>query len=215
MFAALAYVSVLVLRIPVGFLTFDFKDVLITVCGLFYGPLSALTLSVIVPLLEYMTISGTKEYGLIMNFLSTAAFAVTASFIYKYKKTLFGALVGLICGVLAMTAVMMAANLFITPYFMKVPTKEVAAMLPTVFLPFNLTKAVLNAAITVILYKPISKALRATRLSGKPVEEDKKGFDAKSLLVLGIAIAIALAALAVMLLVLGGKISVFDVFMNK
>ena len=112
MFAALAYICVAVLRIPGigGFLTMDFKDVIITICGMFFGPASAILLAVVVPFIEFLTVSGTGVYGLIMNFLSSFAFAFVASLIYKYKKTLFGAIMGLVSAVLAMTAVMMLAN---------------------------------------------------------------------------------------------------------
>ena len=220
-FAALAYVSVIILKVPVMFLTFDLKDVIITIGGLLYGPLAALLLSVVVPLLEFITISDTGVYGLVMNFLSSTAFSVTAALIYKYKKTLGGALIGIISGVFAMTSVMMIANLLITPYFMRVPTATVAAMIPTVLLPFNLTKAVLNATFTVVLYKPVSRTLRSSRLSGKELSEDtaeqgkKKGFDRRSLLVTLIAIAIMIAALVIMFAVLGGRLSFFDVFKKQ
>lgn len=216
-FAALAYVSVAVLRIPVMFLTFDFKDVIVTICGLFYGPLAAITLAVVVPLLEFITISDTGVYGLIMNFLSSSAFAVTASLIYKFKKTLLGAIIGLVSGVFAMTAIMMLANLVITPYFMHAPAETVISMIPTVLLPFNFTKAVLNAAVTLVLYKPISRVLKKSRLSGKELcdvstAEKKKGLDIRSIIVLVIALVITIAALSVMIFVLGGKISFFDIF---
>jgi riboflavin transporter FmnP len=217
-FAALAYVSVALIRIPVMFLTFDFKDVIVTVCGLFYGPLAAVTLAVVVPLLEFITISDTGVYGLIMNFLSSFAIAFTASLIYKFKKTLLGAIIGLVSGVFAVTAVMMLANLLITPYFMHAPVETVVSMIPTVLLPFNFTKAVLNAAVTLLLYKPISRILKKSRLSGREIsdvaveEEQKKGFDLRSVIVLTIALVITAAALSVMIFVLGGRISFFDIF---
>ena len=214
-FAALAYVSVAVIRIPVMFLTFDFKDTIIAICGLFYGPLAALTLAVVFPLLEFITISDTGVYGLIMNFLSSFAFAFTASLIYKFKKTLWGAIIGLVSGVFAVTSIMMLANLLITPYFMHAPVEQVVSMIPTVLLPFNFTKSVLNASVTLALYKPISRLLKKSRLSGRELfnePTEKKSFDLRSLIVLIIALVIMVAALSVMIFVLGGKISFFDIF---
>lgn len=214
-FAALAYVSVALIRIPVMFLTFDFKDTIIAICGLFYGPLASLTLAVAVPMLEFITISDTGVYGLIMNFLSSFAFAFTASLIYKFKKTLWGAIVGLVSGVFAVTGTMMLANLLITPYFMHAPVETVVSMIPTVLLPFNFTKAVLNASVTLMLYKPVTRVIKKSRLSGKELLEvtvEKKDFDLRSLLVLIIALVITVAALSVMIFVLGGKISFFDIF---
>ena len=164
MFCALSYACMLVIKIPVQFLTLDIKDSLIILCGLIFGPLTAVVVSFIVPFLEFITISGTGVYGLIMNILSSLSFSLTASLIYRYKKTFYGAIAGLVSGVLAMTAIMMLANLIITPYYMGVPTSAVAALIPKLLLPFNLVKAVLNAAIVLLFYKPISNILKRSGL---------------------------------------------------
>ena len=60
---------------------------------------------------------------------------------------------------------MLLWNYLITPIYQKVPRDVVAAMLPTVFLPFNLVKGGLNMAITLLLYKPVVTALRKARLA--------------------------------------------------
>ena len=223
-FGAMAFVSMLLLRIPVGFLTLDFKDIFITVCGLAYGPMAAFAISLIVPLIEMISVSSTGVYGMVMNFLSSAAFSVVASLVYKYKKTLFGAVCGLICGVFSMTAVMMIANLIITPFYMHVSVADVAALIPKLLLPFNLTKAVLNAALVLMLYKPISTLLKKMGMIEKGASREIAGdaesgegyrMDTRSRLVLLISGAIALAAIAVIILVLGGHFSFFDVFRSE
>ena len=160
MFCALAYVCMLVIKIPVQFLTLDVKDSLIVLCSLIFGPVSGLFIAVVVPFLELITISGTGVYGFIMNVLSSVTFALTAGIIYRYKKSLTGAVVGLISAVFAVTSVMMLANLFVTPYYMGAPRSVVVAMIPTTLLPFNLVKATLNAAIVLMLYKPLSVTLK-------------------------------------------------------
>lgn len=111
-----------------------------------------------------------------MNVLSTCAFACTAAFIYKKKHTLRGALVGLLCGVVLMTIVMLLWNYLITPIYMGYPREAVAAMLPTVFLPFNLLKGGLNAALTMLIYKPVVNALRKAHLAPeRPSDSPKTG----------------------------------------
>ena len=45
---------------------------------------------------------------------------------------------------------------------MGVPSGVVAGLIPTLLLPFNFAKAMLNSAAVVILYKPIVTALRLT-----------------------------------------------------
>ena len=47
---------------------------------------------------------------------------------------------------------------------MGVARSEVVAMLPTVLLPFNFAKALLNSAIVMLLYKPVIYSLRRAGL---------------------------------------------------
>ena len=63
-----------------------------------------------------------------------------------------------------MVSVMLLWNYFLTPIYMDYPRDAVADMLLPVFLPFNLLKGGLNAAFTMMLYKPVVSALRAARL---------------------------------------------------
>lgn len=161
MLCAIAYVVVVIGRIPVVlFLKYDPKDIIITLGGLIWGPMTSLIVSVIVSLIEMVTISENGPIGLIMNIVSTCSFACTASFIYKKKRTLSGAVIGLAVGSLMMVVVMLLWNYLITPIYMGYPREAVAELLIPAFLPFNLLKAGLNAGFTFLLYKPITMALR-------------------------------------------------------
>ena len=209
MFAALAYVVHFV-HIPVGFLNLDFKDVVTTVCAMYFGPIYGLALSIIVPVLEFITVSTTGPYGLIMNIISSMSFVLTASIIYRFKKTLSGAVIGLCAAVFAMTAVMMLANLFITPYYMGVDRSEVVALIPTLLLPFNAIKAVLNASLTLCVYKPLTKILKLTGFGKRASDEQAESRDTNrrhTVLVWAIGGTVAVAALLVIFLVLGGRIA--------
>ena len=211
-FAALAYVIHFV-HIPVTFLNLDFKDVVMTIAGMYFGPSAAAVLAVLVPILEYPT-SETGPYGLIMNILSSGAFVIVASVIYKFKKTLSGAVIALCAACLSMVAVMMVANLFITPYYMAsagITWKDIVQMIPTLLLPFNAVKAVLNAALTLCLYKPVSNVLKRSGFkreeSASLEQPDQKQRLVRSVLVWIIGGAVAVAALFVIFFVLGGKIA--------
>ena len=210
LFAALAY-AVHYVHIPVGFLNLDFKDVIIAICGMYFGPIYGLALAVVVPLIEFFTVSSTGVYGLIMNVISSTAFVGTASVIYHFKKTLSGAVIALCSAVLSMTAVMVLANMYVTPYYMGVARNDVMAMIPTLLLPFNAIKAILNAALTLCLYKPITKILKRSGF-GKSVSDGAENTSTNSsklrtLLVLIIGGCIAVGALLIIFLVLGGKIA--------
>lgn len=165
MLCAIAYVVMAVVKIPVVlFLKYEPKDAIITFGGFLYGPLAALLISAIVSFIEMLTVSDTGWIGFVMNVLSTVSFACTASLIYRKKHTLTGAIIGLACGVVAMVAVMIGWNYLLTPLYMGTPRADIAAMLLPVFLPFNLLKGVLNAAIILLLYRPLVQGLRSAKL---------------------------------------------------
>ena len=158
MLCALAYVAVLVGRIPlILFLKYDPKDILITIGGFIFGPATASVMSMIVSILEMCTISTTCPIGCVMNVISTCSFACMASFIYQKRRTLSGAVIGLCLGCVSMTAVMLLWNYLVAPVYMGYPREEVAKLLLPAFLPFNLIKSGLNAIVTMLLYKPVVK----------------------------------------------------------
>ena len=210
MFCALAYACMYFVKIPVGFLTLDVKESLIILCSLLFGPLYGVSIAVLVPLLELITISDTGLYGFLMNFASSVAFSVIAATVYKYKKTLAGAIFGLLFAVIGMTTVMMGMNLFVTPYFLGGTVEQVRAMIPTLLLPFNLIKATLNAALVLVLYKPIATALRRTRLV--EASEMKGGYrmNGRSVLVLLVGLALMALSVVLYLVVLDGSFAFWD-----
>jgi len=166
MFCALAFIAMVMIKIPVVlFLKYEPKDVIITICGLIYGPIYSLAVSVIVSLIEMITVSGTGFIGFIMNVLSTVAFACTAAYIYKKGKTIKAAVIGLSSGVVLMTIVMILWNYIMTPIYMGQSRAAVATMLVPVFLPFNLLKGSINATLTYLLYRPVIKILRSAKLA--------------------------------------------------
>ena len=97
--------------------------------------------------------------GFFMHVVSTGAFVLVSSLIYKKHKTKKVALIALLCGTIVMTVSMVAWNLIITPYFLGVPREAVMAMMLTVIVPFNLLKAGINSLITLFTYKSIAKFL--------------------------------------------------------
>lgn len=165
MLSASAYIVMVVGRIPVVmFLKYDPSDIIITIGGFLYGPTAAFVMTTVVSFVEMFTVSDTGLIGLVMNIIQTCSFAGTASFIYKSKRTIKRAIIGLIAGWLITTAVMLLWNYFITPIYMGFPREAVVKLLIPVFLPFNLLKGSLNAAITMLLYKPIKRALSKSHL---------------------------------------------------
>ena len=178
MFAAVSFVSVLIAKVipnVAGFLSYEPKDAFIVIAGLLYGPMTSVLISVIVSLIEMLTISSTGPYGFLMNVVSTCAFAVPAAWFYQKHRTQKDAVIGLVFGIVTMAVAMLLWNYIITPFYMGVPREQVAGMLMTVFLPFNLTKGGINAGLTLLLYKPIVNALRKAHLAEPSKNADQKG----------------------------------------
>ena len=166
MLAAAAYVIVALVRIPVVlFLKYEPKDVIITIGGFLLGPMAAFAVSALVSVLEMITISETGPIGCLMNLLSTCSFACMAAYIYKRQHTLKGAVIGLSLGSVGMVIIMLLWNWLITPLYMGVSRNVVEGILLSAILPFNLLKAGLNTALTLVLYKPLVTALRRAGLA--------------------------------------------------
>jgi riboflavin transporter FmnP len=171
-FAALAFACIFVFRFNVTFLTFDLKDALITVAGLLLGPVAAASISLLVATLEFITIGDTGWYGFLMNFASSATFSVVCAIMYRYNRKLSGAIISLASGVVALVAVMLTLNLVVTPFYMGAPRSAVVEMIPTLLLPFNLIKGLVNASLVLVLYKPVCRAMQAARLLPRSAAED-------------------------------------------
>ncbi len=202
-FAALAYASLYVFRISGigGFLTFDVKDAIITVCAMLFGPVSGVAIALLVSLLEMVTVSGTGPWGFLMNFVSSAVFAAVGSAVYRYaprfKKSISGAVLGLVGSVLAATFCMLLMNLWVTPIYYGISVEAVKEMILPLLFPFNLIKTAMNAAIVLVLYKPLSTALKRARvIEGLP---ENFQFD-KTTLIMLISGALIIIACTILLI---------------
>jgi len=198
MLTALAFIAKLISNvIPSvnGFLSYDPKDAVIVIAGFIFGPMTSVLMTVVVSLIEMFTISSTGIYGLLMNIVSTCAFAVPAAFFYQKHRTQRGAIGGLCLSVMIMAVVMVAWNYIITPFYMGVPRETVAGMLATVFLPFNLVKGGINAGLTMLLYKPLVMALRSAGLVAYRAEGAQKGKISFGFLLFSLAVLVTFVLL--------------------
>lgn len=158
-FAAFAYICCVLFHFRVSFLSFELKDAVMAVGAMSLGPIAGGAMVVIVCLVELVTISSTGVYGLVMNLLSSLTYVCVGSAIYHRHRTMRGAIMGTVVASVATVLVMIGANCVITPAYMHVETAEVIAMIPTLLLPFNVTKTLFNSAVVFLLYKPVTNAL--------------------------------------------------------
>ncbi len=206
LFCAIAFLMTFLFRFKVSFLTFDFKDAIISVVALLYGPIYGVASAAVVAVLEFLSVSDTGVYGLIMNFISSGAFALACGTVYKFKRSFSGAIISVIVSVISVTSVMMLANIFITPYYMGVTTKDVIGLIPSLLFPFNLCKAVINAASLLIIYKPITTSLKKSGFVATS-NSVKYTLNKKSVLLIVISVVVLIAAILFIILQMGGSFS--------
>ena len=84
---------------------------------------------------------------------------------------------------------------------MGVSREEVAKLLLPAFLPFNLIKGGLNAAITMLLYKPVVTVLRRSHL----IESQQTAVKTKINVGVILTALLIIASCVLLLLVLNGK----------
>ena len=144
----------------VSFLEYDPADIPILIGTFAFGPLAGLVLTLVTSIVQGLTVSaGSGLYGILMHVIATGVLVAVSGGIYHRKKTRKAAVIGLVCGMAAMTAAMIGANMVITPIFMGVPASVVWELMPFIA-AFNIMKAGINGAVTFILYKRMANFLR-------------------------------------------------------
>lgn len=161
--SVLAYILMLFIKIPVSFLDFDIKDIIVALGGVILGVIPCLIISFLVAFLELITVSSTGIVGFLMNFISTIFYVVPIVLIYKRKKSRKYLVFGILLGTISMTLIMVLFNILITPIYLGVPLKEVLKLLLTLIIPFNIGKGILNGILYILISNPLEKALKKAK----------------------------------------------------
>ena len=161
-----------------GFYKLDLSEAVILMGGFAMGPVAAAVIELIKNLINILLNGTTTAFvGEFANFLTGCALVVPASLIYKYHKTLKGAIVSLAVGTFSLVIIGSTFNYFVLiPAFSSmyhIPLDEIVSMgsklnplvsdLKTLVVfavaPFNIVKGVLCSLINLLLYKRVSKIL--------------------------------------------------------
>ncbi len=141
----------------VTWLKYDASAMPAMVCGFAYGPASGVAVGIVGAILHGILMADFS--GALMNILVVAGFVAPAALLYQRLHTLRGAVIGLALGVVGATLMAIVGNLVITPGWLGVPFDAVVAMIIPVLIPFNVAKAAINGALTLIVYKAISNLI--------------------------------------------------------
>jgi len=162
-FSALSIVLSYLIHFPLipsaPFLLYDPGDVPILIMGLKFSPGIGVVMTAIVSVLFAVLTGQGGPWGVLMHFIATGVYVLTASLIYRRQRNLPSAVKGLIIAPLVMTGVMVIANLLVTPLYLGVTREMVISMLLPAIIPFNLLKSAINGIITFLLYKKVSNFL--------------------------------------------------------
>ena len=205
-FTAVAYLSIYIIHFRVQFLTFEFKNVFITIAAMLFGPLAGCVISLVSAFLEFALYSTTGFYGFLMNFISSASFSMIAALIYRGSRTQLSSYLSLGVASIASTAMMVVANLLVTPLFLGGTVAEVLALIPKMIFPFNLIKCIANSALILLFYKPITLILRRAKMIPGEVNNGDY-FNSRTVVSIVVAAVLITVSLVVLILVLGGSIS--------
>ncbi len=161
LFCALAAICTLFIEFPilpaVPWLKYDPSAIICLIAGFAFGPATGVAVSIISYLPHIATASG--FWGMLMAIIATLAMVLPASLVYKRDTTMRGAIVGMVIGAVVSVLLCIVANIIVTPIYAHMSTQAVIALIVPALLPFNVLKVVINAVVTTLVYKPVTKAL--------------------------------------------------------
>ena len=138
---------------------YELADVPVLIATFAFGPLAGLLVTVLAAFVQAFILGQDTWVGFLMHVAATGCFAVVAGLLYRRNRTKKSAVLALILGTLAMTAVMALMNYIIDPLFYGMQRQAVVALMLPAIIPFNLSKAGINAVVTFFVYKKISNVI--------------------------------------------------------
>ena len=182
--AVLSAIAMLISKLEVplwfapGFYKLDFSAVFVLLGAFALGPIAGISISVFKNLLKVLIFgTSTSFVGELADIVILILLCVPAALIYKKKKSILGAVIGMIVGILCMTAGGCLFNYFVLiPFYAKLFEMDVdtivsmgtalnphvtslRSLVVLITAPFNLFKGAACSAVTFLLYKRVSKIL--------------------------------------------------------
>lgn len=155
----------------VSFLTYDPSLMPAMVCGFAFGPGAGIAVGSIAAVIHGLILG--EWVGSLMNIFATAFFVLPAALLYKRMHTLKGAIAGLVISVITATAGAILVNLTIGVWFYYGSADVIIPLILPALLPFNLVKTILNALLTLVVYKAVSNLItpKKDRVKGRPTNQ--------------------------------------------
>lgn len=155
----------------VSFLTYDPSLMPAMVCGFAFGPGAGIAVGSTAAVIHGLILG--EWVGSLMNIFATAFFVLPAALLYRRMRTLKGAIAGLVISVITATAGAILVNLTIGVWFYYGSADVIIPLILPALLPFNLVKTILNALLTLVVYKAVSNLItpKKDRVKGRPTNQ--------------------------------------------
>ena len=174
-FTAIAYVLYLLdfpilPGTPVSFLKLDLSNAFVMIGGFTLGPVAGVIIAVLKELIHGLTVGNTMFIGELANVLFILPYMLIPAIVYKKHKGLKTVVITLVLGCLALLAVCIPVNYLLNfpafYYFGGLGTWQEGQQLTLDLwywvLLFNAIKVALITVVTLVLYKPLSRLIKAT-----------------------------------------------------
>ncbi len=163
--SCIAYLTILVFKVPVQFLSYEIKDVIIAIGAMYLGGVSGIIICFVVSIIEMITISDSGIIGFLMNFISSVSYIIPICYFYNKTETVFCNKIpkivkGIILGTIFMSINMFIFNVILTPIYLGISLKETMKLLFTLVTPFNIIKGIINGFLIYLIYKPLLKIVK-------------------------------------------------------
>lgn len=144
-----------------GFLEIEISDLPALIIALAYGPVAGVVCEFVKNLL-HCTMTSTGFVGELANFTVNGIMCTVAGIVYKRHRTFGGAMWALAAGTVAMAVAGIFTNLYIMlPLYMSDADFETKFKLVLgMIFPFNIIKGLGISALTVLVYKKISRIIK-------------------------------------------------------
>jgi len=168
--AALSLVLELVIHFPiipaVPFLLYAAGDLPMLFASIILGPLEAIVITASTSVLFALITGEGGPWGMLMHFIASGTFVLVFYLVFRgtlfskeRKASMVNLLLALLLATVARAAIMVPANILITPIYMKVPVEAVKGLLLPAIVPFNLIYGGINTAIFFGLYASLKNHL--------------------------------------------------------
>ncbi len=141
----------------IAWLKFDASCMPAMVTGFAYGPGAGIMVGVVGAIIHGIIMG--DWCGALMNIIVVVAMVAPCALFYRKTRTFKAGVIGLAVSVVVATVAAILANLAIDPFYFGMPFDAVVALVVPALLPFNIIKAIINAVLTLVVYKSISNLI--------------------------------------------------------